>query len=76
VLLAAGFGGLLFVKDWTKSKLSPGSAADLDFRIERAWQAQQKSIGTHGYQSDEYNRLNKIWEELKAEREAKFGKKF
>jgi hypothetical protein len=75
VLLAIGLGCVFMGLNWARAKLSPGSVHDYDYRIERAWDPQQKSIGAHGYQSEEYMRRQAVYDRLKAERESRFGKK-
>jgi len=75
VLLASGLGFVFMGVTWARAKLSPGSVHDYDYRIEKAYDSQQKSIGTHGYESDEYMRRKAVYDQLKAERESRFGKK-
>ena len=73
VLIVAGFGWVLMGRQAIKAKLSPGSSADYDHRIERAWSHQQKAIRTHGFGSAEYLRRQEIYLALKSERETEFG---
>jgi len=75
VLIAAGFGWLLMGAQWARAKLSPGSVHDYDHRIRRAWDYQQACLESHAYMSEEYVRRKKIYDQLVAERESKYGKK-